>query len=198
MLKIAHNIKNVDKARQALNAGANILEVDVAQSLIFERFTTQHQGVLGKLGIGSNLLPLLKKEFNSKLLFDLKHPNYSFNFFTGFYKILRQSGIKNAKVCGKDWQIVTKIAQSCIFTPYYTIAEQKDFSKVGKLKNTQLPVNFTIRHNLLNSENLKRVKADFPHCGIYVWIVNNIEEVNKLKSTRIEGVIVDNYSLLES
>jgi len=52
-------------------SGVDFVEVDVSKRIFFNKFTTQHNGLMGILGFGPMLETLLTAEIRSRAFFDL-------------------------------------------------------------------------------------------------------------------------------
>ncbi len=191
---IAHGIKNPQEARQALRASVDFLEVDASKRLILTKFTTQHHGIKGKLGIGESLEPILSAISPNKLFLDIKHANSSLTFTKKFSDLLIDHHIKNARICGLDWQIISEVCQKTGCLPFYTLAKEEDFKKLKKkLAKLIYPRGFPIRHSLIDKSLIVYLKSIYPRSGIWVWTVNDIEESKRLEKLGVDGIITDQW-----
>ena len=130
---IAHAANSPQLITSALKSKIDFLEIDVSQRIIFSKFTTQHHGVLGKFGIGRNLEQFLNSKFKNKLFLDLKHAKISHNFTQKLSKLLADAKVKNTRICGFDWKIISVLSKRNKLLPYYSIYMEKDIEKIKKL-----------------------------------------------------------------
>ena len=130
---IAHKIEDVDQAKKALSAGVDLVEVDVAKRIMLTKFTTQHHGIKGKFGIGESLEPLLSGVPPDKLFLDIKHASSSLTFVKKFSNLLSSHRIKNARICGRNWQTISAICQKTGCLAFYTITEIRDIGELEKI-----------------------------------------------------------------
>lgn len=194
---IAHKITNVIDAKKALSDGVDVLEVDVAKGIIFSKFTTQHHGVKGKFGIGENLEPVLAEVPSNKLLLDIKHASLSLTFTREFSDLLISYNIKNARICGLDWQAVSKVCQKTSCLPFYTFDNENDLEKLkGKLPKLAQPEGFSINHMLIDKDLIRNLKSDYPISEVWAWTVNDKKEAEKLAILGVDGIITDEWGKL--
>jgi glycerophosphoryl diester phosphodiesterase len=192
---IAHAIKNLEEAKDALKSSADLLEVDVAKRIIFSKFTTQHHGIKGKFGIGENLEPLLSVVPQDKLLLDIKHAASSLTFTEKLSELLTSHNIKNARICGLDWEIISKVCEKTGCLAFYTIKEVKDIKKLEKiLPKLASPAGFSIRHNLIDEELIRNLRSDHTTSELFAWTVNNQSEIKRLEKLGIDGIITDEWN----
>ena len=192
---IAHKIENIPQAKKALAAGANFVEIDVAKRIIFTKFTTQHHGIKGKFGIGENLESILSAVPPYKLLLDIKHANLSFTFVKKLSGLLTVNNIKNARICGRDWQVISQVCQKTGCLPFYTFAKVKDFEKLKrKLPSLEKPAGFSIRYTLIDQDFIRNLKSLFPTSEIWSWTVNEAKEMKRFQKLGVDGIITDNFA----
>ncbi len=202
---IAHKIENIPQAKKALAAGANFVEIDVAKRIIFTKFTTQHHGIKGKFGIGENLESILSAVPPYKLLLDIKHANLSFTFVKKLSGLLTVNNIKNARICGRDWQIISQICQKTTCLPFYTISTAGDVRKLKiLLSKLASPAGFSVRRNLVDEELIRDLKSlprgktdNFPTSKLWAWTVNEIKEAKRLQKLGVDGIITDEWEKLK-
>lgn len=195
---IAHATNTPQLATKALGDKIDFLEVDVSQRIIFSKFTTQHHGVLGKFGIGSKLELLFDNKFRNKLFLDLKHAKFSHNFITKLSNLLKESKIKNARICGFDWQVISVICKKNKLLPFYSIYMEKDLKKIKKLMAfIEKPAGFSIYYKIINKKVINYLKETFgKKVEIWAWTVNDKRSSKKLTKLGVDGIITDNWSLL--
>lgn len=211
---IAHKIANITQAKKALATGADFLEVNVAKRIIFTKFTTQHHGIKGKFGIGQNLSPILSTIPSNKLLLDAKHAAYSLTFTKKLSDLLISYDIKNARICGRNWQTISQVCQKTGCLPFYTIRDTGDIKKIKRLlPKLAQPAGFSIRHDLIDKgfitycSNAVRTKETSrsrsknnnrrPGFQIWAWTVNEIKEAKRLQKLGVDGIITDTWSSLK-
>jgi glycerophosphoryl diester phosphodiesterase len=198
MKLIAHGIKNLEETRSALKSGADFVEVDVAKRIIFSKFTTQHHGIKGKFGIGENLESILSAIPSNKLLLDIKHAASSLTFTRKLSDLLIAHNIKNARICGLDWQIISAVCEKTGCLPYYTIREIRDIGELEIiLPKLTKPAGFSIRHDLIDKELVRHLRSDYPTSELFAWTVNDLTEAKRLKELKVNGIITDEWNFLK-
>ncbi len=191
---VAHKIINIDQAENAVAAGIDFLEVDVAKRIIFSKFTTQHNAIAGKLGLGKPIEPLLSNGFTKKLYLDIKQASYSLTFVDRFCELLKRYNIKNIRICGRDWQIISKICLKNNLLPFYTIDRKEDLKElITLLPKLFKPAGFSVRHSLINKYLIDYLKSIYPKSEIWAWTVNNSSEAKRLIVLGVDGIISDEW-----
>lgn len=194
---IAHSVTNMEGAKNAIKLGCNFVEIDIAKQFLIPRFVIRHNGVLGKLGIGESINKLLDKNIQDNLYLDLKLTFLSLTFKRRFSKVLKKIKLKNVRICGRDWEIVSDIAKKNNLLPFYTIASQRHKKRIDSiLPNLTKPAGFSIRHKVLDKELIKLLKTRYPTCEIWAWVVNSKEEIQRMKKLGVDGITTDMYRLL--
>ena len=194
---IAHGIKSLPEAKEAIRAGVDFLEIDVSKRFFFNKFCAQHNGLMGIFGLGPILETLLTAEVRSRAFLNLKPVSLRNSFTHKFAELLTKTGVKNARICGHDWQMLSNLSNDINTRPYYTI---KNLAGLKKLKTiiTQLkkPRGFSIKHHLIDKSLVRHLKSDYPLSEIWAWTVNDIAEAKRLAELKVDGIITDEWVLL--
>src|SRR3989344_7432937 len=147
---IAHGIKSLPQAKKAIRDGVDFLEIDVSKRFFFNKFCAQHNGLMGIFGLGPILETLLTAEVRSRAFLDLKPVSLRNSFTHKFAELLTKTGVKNARICGHNWELISNLSNDINTRPYYTI---KNLAGLKTLKTiiTQLtnPRGFSIKHHLI-------------------------------------------------
>ena len=195
MKTIAHKIENISQSRKALASGVDFLEIDVAKEILFSKFTTQHHGIKGKLGIGESLEPILAAIPQDKLLLDIKHASSSLTFAKKFSDLLTRHSIKKARICGRDWEIISRICQKTGCMPFYTLAKVNDFKKLKKkLPKLTQPEGFSVNHMLIDKNLMRNLSASRQ---IWAWTVNDSKEADRLAKLKVDGIITNEWETIK-
>ena len=195
MKVIAHGINNIKDAKKALRSGVDFIEIDVSKRIFFNKFTTQHNGLMGILGFGPMLETLLTAEIRSRAFFDLKPVSYRSSFTHKLAELLLKVGVKDAKICGHDWQMLSNLSHKVNAKPYYTIKNIEGLEKLKKmLPHLKKPVGLSVKHNLINKKFMNLVKKLPIKQKIWAWTVNDTEEIKRLEKLNVDGIITDNWS----
>ncbi|OGD88307.1 hypothetical protein A3D04_00160 [Candidatus Curtissbacteria bacterium RIFCSPHIGHO2_02_FULL_40_16b] len=196
---IAHGINNIKDAKKALMSGVDFVEVDVSKRIFFNKFTTQHNGLMGILGFGPMLETLLTAEIRSRAFFDLKPVSYRSSFTHKLIELLLKCGVKNAKICGHDWQMLSNLSHKVNAKPYYTIKNLQGINKLKTMvRQLKKPRGFSIKHNLITKSLVRHLKSDYPTSELWAWTVNDLKEANRLAKLDVDGIITDNWSQLST
>ena len=191
---IAHGIKSLPEAKLAIDAGVDFVEIDVSKRFFFNKFTAQHNSLMGIFGIGPILETLLTAEIRSRAFLDLKPIRWRNSFSRKFAELLLKVGIKNARVCGHDWQMLSNLSADINAKPYYTI---KDIKGIGKLKaiikELKKPHGFSVRHDLIDEKLIRNLKSRFQTSEIWAWTVNDVKEAKRLEKLGVDGIITDEW-----
>lgn len=192
MKVIAHGITDPKVAKYAIAKGVDFLEIDVAKKLLFNKFTAQHNGILGILGLGPILETLLIKEVRTRAFLDLKPISYRESFVYKLSELLAKLGIDNVRICGHNWKILSTLRGKINAKPYYTIKDEFGAEKFQKmLPNLSQPIGFSVKYNLINEKFIKRFKKKSTE--IWAWTVNDITESKRLINLGVDGIITDNW-----
>ncbi len=195
MKLIAHKIRNVKEAKTALAAGADYIEVDVSKSFFFSRFTTQHDTIKGKLGIGHKITPLFSKDFAKKLFLDIKHAKLSRSYAQKLSLIFKSKNLKGFKISGNEWDIVHTLSKISNSSPYFTLGSIKDLLNIKNLiKKFKKPYKVSVRYTLIDKNFMKICKEN--RIEVWAWTVNDIKEAKRLKKLGVDGIITDEWQLL--
>lgn len=182
---IAHSIPTLREAKISLESGIQTAEVDVAQA-ITGRFIIQHQGLLGKIGLGENLANFLK-ERNNNLLLDLKHPQYSPNFAKKLSGLLMRMGVVESKVCGTHWKTVSSICENVHLSPYYTINSENHFRGFSRTHHQYLPAEgFSVHHSLITEQFMRDLGKG---TKILAWDVNDRKTATRMHQLGVTAII---------
>lgn len=185
---IAHGIPSLREAKFSIESGVAIAELDVSQSLL-GKFFIQHNGLLGKLGVGESLAEFLN-ERTEGLLFDIKHPRLSFNFARGFSQVLISAGIKEAKVCGPDWNTVSQVCERTGFSPYYSLNTPKHVMEFPKKQPELVPAEgLSVHHRLITDRFMSELESGMK---VLAWDVNNRQTASRMHDLGVSAVISSN------
>lgn len=189
---IAHGITDPKIAKQAINQGVDFVEIDVSKQILSGRFTAQHNGVFGILGLGPILETILTKEIRTRAFLDLKPVSYRESFTVKLAEMLVKLSIKEVRVCGHNWTMLSLLEKRIKAKPYYTI---KDLEGAERFKNQihkfPNPVGFSVKHNLITKKFIRDFKTKTNE--IWSWTVNDIEETKRLLYLGVDGIITDNW-----
>lgn len=178
----------------AISAGVDFVEIDVSKRLLFNKFCAQHNTLMGIFGFGRILETLLTAEVRSRVFLDLKPVSLRNSFTHKFIELLAKTDVKNARVCGHDWQMLSKLSERVNTRPYYTIKNSNGFKKLKTMiKELKKPHGFSVKHNLISRPLIQRLKSDYPLSEIWAWTVNNIEESKRLEKLGVDGIITDEW-----
>lgn len=194
---IAHGANSLEKIKKAFEDGADLAEVDVSKKVFFNKFVAQHQGVLGKFGIGSNLIEILKKVSQDKIIFDIKHPQFTPSFAEKFKKLLAEFNFKNTYITSDNWPILTKFGQIRGFRTYFLVENSRNLEKVLKRNNKDIKnVGVIIGGKFLNYAKLAPLMRN--GIQIFAGIVNGIDLFKRSQELGVEGVITDEVAKLRN
>jgi glycerophosphoryl diester phosphodiesterase len=192
VIQVAHAIKTLKDAEEAVKFGCSLLEVDISQNIINGTFVIQHSGIKGKFGIGKNIDDLLSSKFRNKLVLDLKHAKYSLNYQKKINNLFKEDKIKNAKITGIDLKIISEIARENNAEVYYGFLNDKSIKLFfNNLPYLYKPSGFSIKSELINQDLIKKLKAKFPKARIWAWTVNDQAETKRLEKLKVDGIITD-------
>ncbi len=194
---IAHRVTDLTGAKRALEQGVDFIEVDVAKRFFIPKFTIQHNGLKGKLGIGPVLGSILVPSLQKKLFLDLKQANISFRFASKLSIFLKNFKVKPFRVCGHDWKIISSICKNNNLLPFYTIRNQERVDNLEIIiQNLAKPAGFSIHYTLIDKNLIRRLKSDYPKCEIWAWTVNDLKTARNLIKLGVSGIITDEYELM--
>lgn len=192
---IAHGIKNLKEAKSALAAGVDFLEIDVSKRIFFNKFTAQHNGILGIFGIGPILETLFTTEIRSRAFLDLKSVSYRNSFTHKLAELLIKLGVKNARICGHDWKMISKICLANSAHPFYTLKNKRSLEKFRRqLQFLKKPAGFSVHYKLIDKKFMKEFRKK--SMQIWAWTVNDLKEAKRLAELKVDGIITDEWSLL--
>ena len=194
---IAHGIKNALDAKKALKAGVDFLEIDVSKRLIFNKFTIQHNGLMGIFGIGPILDKILTAEIKTRAFLDLKPVSFRNSFSHKLANLLIKLKVKDAKICGHSWQLISTLCEKTNSKPFYTIKNKEAVYKLKKmLKDLRPPAGFSVKYDLIDKKFIKEFRKK--SVQIWAWTVNDLEEAKRLAILGVDGIITDEWRLLRS
>ncbi len=182
---------DVIDAKKALDAGADFVEVDVNKRFLFPKFVIEHNGIKGKLGIGPLLASIFIKNVQGKLFLDLKHANISRNFAQKLSISLKNLRVKNVRVCGYDWKIISQVCKDNNLLPFYSISDSIHLKEIEKaLLNLEKPAGFSVYFSLLTQDVIKQLKK---HGEIWAWTVDDPQIAKDLVKLGVDGIITNNW-----
>lgn len=194
---IAHGVKNLKEAKKAIRAGVDFLEIDVAKRVFFNKFTAQHNGLLGIAGIGTMLEKILITEVKTRAFLDLKPVSFRNTFTHRLSLLLTKVGVKNAKICGHNWQLISNLCAETDASPFYTIKNKNSVQKFKRMMSVlKKPNGFSVRHDLIDKNFMKEFENK--SVEIWAWTVNEVEEAKRLARLGVDGIITDEWKMLST
>lgn len=192
---IAHGIKNPLAARKAINKGVDFVEIDVSKRFIFNKFTAQHNGLMGLAGIGPLLEKILTAEFKTRAFLDLKPVSPRASFAYKLSELFLKTKLKDPKLCGHNWIMISHLAYKHNAKPYYTLRNQGSIQKFRRMfPHLKKPAGFSVRHDLIDEKFMKEFKKK--SVEIWTWTVNDVAEARRLINLEVDGIITDNWDKL--
>lgn len=194
---IAHGIKSLPQAKKAIRAGVDFLEIDVSKRFFGNCFTAQHNSLMGIFGLGPVLETLLTAEVRSRAFLDLKPVSYRNSFTHKFSELLLKIGVQDAKICGHDWQMLSKLSDDINAKPYYTIKNVQGLKKLKSMvKELKKPRGFSVKHDLIDKNFMAWIQTLHAKSSVWAWTVNDLSEANRLALLGIDGIITDEWQKL--
>lgn len=192
---IAHGVANSREASRAFESGASLAEIDV--SLGFPaRFVIQHQGILGKIGIGQPLESFLAQNRN-RLLLDIKHPRFSLGFAQKLSGILSSLGIKDVSVCGRNWSTVSQVCQANDLPAYYTLENHQSIEAFRKANPRLKPAKgVSVEHSLIDAKFMQEFQQN-RSLRVLAWKVNNREVAKRLEDLKVDALITSSPFIMK-
>lgn len=195
MKVIAHGISDPKIAKYAISKGVDFLEIDVSKRFFFNKFTAQHNGLFGLAGLGPILETLLTTEIRTRAFLDLKPISYRASFAARLAELLLRLGVKDARICGHNWKMLSLLSTKVNAKPYYTIRNQAGADRFRQmLPELKQPVGFSVHHKLIDEKFIKDFKRK--SVEIWAWTVNDMAETKRLMKMEIDGIITDNWETL--
>ena len=215
---IAHGIKSLPQAKDAIRAGVDFLEIDVSKRFFFNKFCAQHNGLMGIIGIGPILETLLTAEVKSRAFLDLKPVSLRNSFTHKFAELLTKTGVKNARICGHNWELISALCKKTGASPFYTLKNKGGLEKFKRqLHLLKKPAGLSVHYRLitkdlinycskLKAENFSRSLPRELARGsknkkalsfeIWAWTVNDLKEAKRLAHLKVDGIITDEWGKL--
>ena len=194
---IAHGITSLPEAKKAIRAGVDFLEIDVSKRFFFNKFTAQHNSLMGIFGLGPVLETLLTAEVRSRAFLDLKPVSYRNSFTRKFSELLLKISVKDAKVCGHDWQMLSKLSDNINAEPYYTIKNLDGLRKLKKIiKELKKPRGFSVKHDLIDEKFMSWIRTLPAKSSVWAWTVNDVREAQRLAFLGVDGIVTDEWEKL--
>lgn len=188
---IAHRVTDIMEGKKALDFGVDFVEIDVAKQFLFPRFVVRHNGVMGKLGTGPLLASIFMPSIQRKLFLDLKHTNISRNFAKKLSTLLKTLKVKNVRVCGLEWKVVSEVCKDNGLLPFYSIYTSRQLKKIEKsLLRLEKPAGFSVYFPLINKVLIEKLKK---HGEVWAWTVNDPQIAKDLVKMGVSGIITDNW-----
>ena len=189
---IAHGITDPKIAKYAIAKGVDFVEIDVSKQILVNKFTAQHNSFMGVLGLGPILETLLTKEIRTRAFLDLKPISYRESFTLKLADLLAKLSVKEVRVCGHNWTMLSLLEKRISAKPYYTIRDEEGAQRFKRaLPNLSKPVGFSVKANLINEKFMKDFKNKSTE--IWAWTVNDINESKRLLNLNVDGIITDNW-----
>ena len=196
MKLIAHAVKNPLEAKKAIQFGCDFLEIDLSQNIFTGKFVLQHDALKGIMGIGKNPSSLLGTQLKEKLVIDLKAVKYSPSFSRKFSELIKPLKIKNLRLTSIDLRASSKIAQENNAEIYYGFLNKRSVDYFWQIsKSLYKPAGFSIRKDLICEDLVKNLKTHYPKSEIWVWTVDDKNEMEKLEHLGVEAVVTDNWKI---
>lgn len=192
---IAHGVRDPLNAQIALDSGVDFLEIDVTKRILSNKFTIQHNFFKGAFGVGPILESLLTAELKTRAFLDLKPISLSKTFSNKLAQVLTKHNLQKIKLCGHEWEMISKICDESGALPYYTFKNQNSIAKFKRIKNRlKKPAGFSVRHDLIDEKFMQEFKKKSTQ--IWTWTVNDIQEAKRLAFLKVDGIISDNWENL--
>ncbi len=192
---IAHGIKSLPEAKLAIRAGVDFLEIDVSKRFFFDKFTAQHNGLMGIFGIGTLLDRILIAEIKTRAFLDLKPVSPRNSFASKLAELLIKLKTKNAKICGHDWKMISKICLQNSAHAFYTLKNKRSLEKFKRqLHLLKKPAGFSVHYKLIDKKFMKEFREKTVQ--IWAWTVNEITEAKRLQNLGVDGIITDEWGKL--
>lgn len=188
---IAHGANSLAKIDKAFKDGADLVEVDVSKQVFTNRFVAQHQGIWGKFGIGQNLEEILVNIPQEKIIFDIKHPQFTPSFAEKFDALLKKFKFNNVIFASDNLEVLKKLANFEIYKLYFLVEDDKNLHKLAKLKNRWKGNSFgaIIVPKFLDRADFSKLTKD--NLKIFVGPINNVDKFQKAAKIGVEGIITD-------
>ena len=194
---IAHGINTREEAKKAIRAGVDFLEIDVSKRFFFNKFTAQHNSLMGIFGLGPVLETLLTAEVRSRAFLDLKPVSYRNSFTHKFSELLLKIGAKNTKICGHNWQMLSNLSHKIGAKPYYTIKNVQGLKKLkSMIKELKKPGGFSVKHDLIDKNFMAWIRTLPAKSSVWAWTVNDLKEAKRLAGLKVDGIITDEWGKL--
>ena len=150
---------------------------------------------MGIFGIGTLLDRILIAEFKTRAFLDLKPVSPRNSFANKLAKLLIKLKTKNAKICGNDWKMISKICLANSAYPFYTLKNKRSLEKFKRqLHLLKKPAGFSVHYKLIDKKFMKEFRKK--SVQIWAWTVNEISEVKRLQKLGVDGIISDEWRLL--
>lgn len=189
---IAHAVKDRGTASTALKKGVDFLEIDISKRLFFSKFIIQHNVLIGALGLGPIVDNLLTAELRAKAFLDLKVTPKTSIYTKKLILLLKKLKVKNIKMCGHNWQLISKICHENKSQPFYTLKNKRSLEKFKRqLHILKKPAGFSVHYKLIDKKFMKEFKKK--SVEIWAWTVNDIQEIQRLAELKVDGIITDEW-----
>lgn len=186
-LLIAHAANSYKMVRQVLK-WADLAEVDVAQNIFNGQFLLQHQGILGKFGIGNLIRPILATKLEDKILYDLKHPQWSVNFADKFVELIINRGLEKIIIVSDHWPTLVHLSRKYQFRTFYYLAKEEDKQKFIKLlPKINFPEGVVLKGTMIDKRWLKKMERY--RLKVIANGIKSQEEKERLQAFGIYGLI---------
>jgi len=195
---IAHGANSLENIEKAFSRGADFVEVDVSKQVFTTRFVAQHQGILGKIGIGKKLEQILSKIPQEKIIFDIKHPQFTPSFAGKFHQLLEKFNFKRANIVSDNWSVLLKLANKGDYRIYFLVESQQNLEQLIAIREELKNKNFGV---IIGGKFLNYAKlAPLMRNGIQIFagIVNDIDLFKRSQELGVEGVITDEVAKLRN
>lgn len=197
---IAHAVKNAEDGKLAIKLGVSCLEVDISKQWLTAKFVIQHDGIKGCLGIGPEINTISIPALKDKLYLDLKHVAFHLTYGNKFKNLLTKLNLQHARIGGKDWQLLSKLAKDNDLLPFYTMETKEDVYNVKKIIPRLTPAaGFCVYYKRLNENLVKELKSKplgNDKTQIWAWTVNDVQTAKKLADIGADGIITDKFKLI--
>ena len=183
---IAHATNTKAEARRASLNGQRA-ELDIAQALD-GTLVLNHSGPGGLLKLGESFEAGLRWIEGGSIL-DVHHPFLKGRYVEKFVEAVQESGIKDAIVSGRPYEVVSRICELSGLRAGYGIGRKRHLDEFDRKRSWLHPASYLSIKDSLASENLiKRLQDE--GVGVLVWgVFNNPRREEELAKLQVDAII---------